>query len=438
MPVTERRVLLPEWLVSMDSEVGTVCRGAVLLEGARIVYAGPREGLPAQPPETPQVDLSRHIVLPGLVNAHTHLPMALLRGLADDLPLKAWLEEHMFPAEGRSMTPETVAAASRLAAAEMLLGGTTACADGYFLEDVVLDAAAELGLRGVFAHGVLDFPAPGIRHPEQAFTAIRHFLETRSAPGLQATAVFAHSPYTCSPETLRRAKALAREFGRRLFIHVAETAWEVQWCREHADGATPVAYLDRLGLLDPDTVLVHAVHVGEAEADLIARRGCAVVINTESNMKLASGIAPVRAYLERGIPVALGTDGAASNNDLDLFGEMATTARLQKLAAGDPAVVSAHEVLTMATVGGAAALGLAGRIGRLAPGYEADLIAVRTDVPRAMPLYDPVSHLVYAASAADVDLALVAGRTVVRNHVLQTADPRALGAAVRRLAATVG
>lgn len=437
MPVPAQTVLLSEWLVTMAPGVGTLRQGAVLVTGSRIDYAGPREGLPQLPPDVPVVDLPRHIVLPGLINAHTHLPMALLRGLADDLPLKAWLEEHIFPAEARFMTPETVAAASRLAVAELLLGGTTACADGYFLEAVVLEAAAGLGLRGVFAHGVLDFPAPGIREPEHAFAAIRRFLATQRGTAPQLPAVFAHSPYTCSAATLRRAKALAREFGRRLFIHVAETAWEVQWCREHADGATPVAYLDRLELLDPETVLVHAVHVGDADADLIARRGCAVVINTESNMKLASGIAPVRAYLERRVPLALGTDGAASNNDLDLFGEMAATARLQKLAAGDPAVVSAHDVLTMATVGGATALGLASSVGRLAPGYEADLIAVRTDVPRATPLYDPVSHLVYAASAADVDLVLVAGRTVVRAGVLQTGDPRELCATVRHLAAAI-
>jgi 5-methylthioadenosine/S-adenosylhomocysteine deaminase len=410
-------LLLPEWLVTMDPAAGTLREGAVLVEGPRIVYCGSREGVPELPPETRVLEFPARIVLPGLVNAHTHLPMTLLRGLADDLPLRTWLEERIVPAEARLMTPEAVGAGARLGIAELLLGGTTCCADGYFHEPVVLAAAAELGLRGVFAQGVLDFPAPGAPDPRTAFAALRDHLRT-GAGGLQSPAVFAHSLYTCSPATLRRAKALAREFGRRFFIHVAETAWESDWCREHADGLSPVAALERQDLLDGDTVLVHAVHVSPADADLIAAHGCAVVINTESNLKLASGVAPVKAYLERGVCLALGTDGAASNNDLDLFGEMATTARMQKLALGDPAAVSAEVVLRLATVGGAQALGLAATTGALRAGYEADLIAVRTDVPHACPLYDPVSHLVYAASASDVDLVLVAGQVRVQRGTL--------------------
>lgn len=436
MTPDHRYLLLPEWLVTMDPDTGTLRDGALLTEGSRIAYCGPRQGLPALSPPPEIIDLRAHIVLPGLVNAHTHLPMTLLRGLADDLPLHVWLREHIFPAEARHMTPEGVDAGARLGIAELLLGGVTCCADGYFREHIVLEAAAELGLRGVFAQGILDAPTPDGPEPGQAWAALESLVR-EPARALQIPAVFAHSVYTCSRETLRRAWALARETGRRFFIHAAETAWETDWCRRHADGLSPVALLDRLGLLNPGTVLVHAVHVSPADADLIARRGCAVVLNTESNSKLASGIAPAHLFLERGVTLALGTDGAASNNDLDLFGEMAATARTQKLARQDPAALPAETVLRLATAGGARALGLGHRIGMLRAGHEADVIAVRTDLPRACPLHDPVSHLVYSASAADVDLVLVAGVVRQRNRRLPDVPLADLMNRARRLAASV-
>ena len=398
--------------------------GVVMTAGDRICHVGPAAAAPVPGPDTEVIDCRGHLILPGLVNAHTHLPMSLFRGLADDLPLHVWLERHMFPAEARFMTPDSVRAATRLSVVEMLLGGTTTCADGYFHEDAVWEAALELGIRAVLAQGVIDFPAPGVPEPTQNLAVARRYLERhRDGCGRLRSAVFAHSPYTCGADTLVRAKALACEFDRLFFIHAAETRGEVEQVKERSNGLTPIRYLHELGVLDRSTVLVHAVHCDGEEQQCIAASGAGVVAATEANMKLGSGIAPLVAYRQQGVRLGLGTDGCASNNDADLFAEMGTSARLQKLACADPAAFGAADVLDLATRGGAALLGLDADLGTLEAGKLADIIVVSAAPAHATPLYQPpYSHLVYSASGADVRHVIVNGRLLVRDRQLLGID----------------
>ncbi len=392
------------------------------ISGGRIraVESGP----PGLPPGTVPlaIDAAGGIVMPGLVNAHAHLPMSLFRGLADDLPLAAWLDDHIFPAEARFIRPETVRWGTLLAGAEMLLSGTTCCGDGYFYEDAVAQAVADLGLRAVLAQGVIDFPAPGLPDPAENVAQARRYAQTWRHRSHRITpSIFCHAPYSCGDGTLKAAKAAADQMGLVFQIHVAETRLERDRSLEE-NGLSPVAHLDRLGLLDKRTLMAHCVWVDAADMDIIARRGCAVAHCPESNLKLASGIAPVTDMLAAGITVALGTDGCASNNNLDLFGEMDTAAKLHKLATGDPTILNAADVVSMATLAGARALGLAERIGSLEIGKQADIIVIDTRTPHLTPMYHPASHLVYAASGADVRHVLIDGRQVVKDRQLMTID----------------
>ncbi len=377
---------------------------------------------PDSPPPTAKktIDAVGGMVMPGLVNTHTHLPMTLFRGLADDLPLIDWLEEHIFPAEARFINPETVRWGTLLACAEMLLSGTTCCCGGYFHEDTVARAVAETGLRAVLAQGVIDFPAPGVPDPARNIAHARDYAQRwKGRSRLITPSIFCHSPYTCSDDTLKAAKAAADDLGLIFQVHVAETRFERNRSIKEK-GLSPVAHLDRLGVLDRRTVLAHCVWVDDADITTINRRGCAVSHCPESNMKLASGIAPVTEMQSAGVTVSLGTDGCASNNNLDLFGEMGTAAKLHKVATFDPTALNAASVLKMATIDGARAIGLADNIGSLEVGKQADIIVMDTRAPHLTPMYHPDSHIVYAAGGGDVRHVLVAGRQVVKDRQLLT------------------
>jgi len=368
------------------------------------------------------IDAEGGLILPGLVNAHVHLPMSLFRGLADDLPLSRWLERHIFPAEHRHVTPESVAAGTWLSCAEMLLSGTTACCDGYFYEDAVAEAVSGMGIRAVLGQGVIDFPAPGVADPKQNVEAAVLFIEkwlNRSL--LIQPAIFCHSPRTCSAHTLLRAKQAAKKYGIRFQVHLAETRDEGERLRaEH--GLSSVAYLFSLGLLDGNTLASHAVWVDDADIALLAENRVKLVHNPESNMKLASGVSPVPRLISAGIVVGLGTDGCASNNNLDLFQEMDAAAKLHKVMTKDPTVMDARTVLRMATIEGAKAIGLGDRIGSLEPGKAADIVVVDTRKPHLTPMYHPESHLVYAASGSDVSHVLIGGEVRVRGGRLVDQD----------------
>jgi 5-methylthioadenosine/S-adenosylhomocysteine deaminase len=307
-----------------------------------------------------------------------------------------------------------------LAAAEMIRGGTTTVADGYFYEAEVRRALAQAGLRAVAAQGVLDFPVPGVPDPRDNLANAARFLDSGGDfPATITSAVFCHAPYTCGPETLKEAKALTRKAGVPWFIHLAETCQEVEDLKA-STGLTPAAYLDSLGLLDELTVAVHAVWLNVPDMAVLARRGVKVSHCPDSNLKLASGVAPIPELLARGVTVGLGTDGAASNNNLDLLGEMGLAARLHKVWQGDPTVLPAPEAVALATREGARVLGLGDRVGTLTVGKQADLIVVDVNQAHLTPLYDPFSHLVYAARSADVCHVMVAGRWLLKDRQLLT------------------
>ncbi|MDY0350671.1 MAG: amidohydrolase [Desulfobulbaceae bacterium] len=383
------------------------------------------------------VDAGGAVVMPGLVNCHCHAAMTLFRGLADDLALGEWLGEHIFPAESRHVNPEMVYWCSRLAAAEMLLSGTTMVADGYFFADAAARAFSETGLRAVAAQGVIDFPAPGVPDPADNVRVAARFLDAwHLRHRLVTPAVFAHSPYTCAPETLQRAKQEADRRGRLFFIHTAETQGEPSLIQDRR-GASPVRHLDALGLLDPLTVCVHCVWVDEEDIAILARRGARAVLCPQSHLKLASGIAPFAALRAQGVVVGLGTDSAASNNSLDMFREMDVCAKVQKARTGDPVAAPAKTILRMATGEGAEVLGSGGWGGVLRPGAPADVILIDRNSPHLTPFYGP-DLLVYGARGSDVRTVIVDGRPVVRDRRLLTADLDAVMARVRAFAAQAG
>jgi len=407
--------------------------GYLSIKNGEIMALGTMDDLAAARGADTIIDGSGHLLMPGLVNTHTHAPMTLFRGMADDLPLMAWLNEHIFPAEAKSVNPEMVYWCSKLAAAEMILSGTTCVADGYFLEDSVAEAFIESGIRSVVAQGVIDFPAPGVPDPSRNVAAAATFIERwQGKNSLLTPAVFCHSPYTCSSETLKRAKETARQKNVKLFVHLAETKAEVdQMQKQH--GTTPVRYLDRIGILDKNTICIHCVWLEQEEIEILARTGAQVSTCTQSNMKLGAGIAPLKKMLESGISTGLGTDGCASNNRLDLFYEMDLCAKLHKVKDHDPTALPAATVLQMATLGGATVLGLGEAIGSLAPGKQADIIILDVKQPHLQPFYHP-GLLVHAASGADVTTVIIAGKLVMRNREVLTFDVARAMAEVGKLA----
>ena len=397
-------------------------KGMIGIREGRIHYVGPYDPGTAGLPVKEQIDAAGFLILPGLVNTHSHAPMTLFRGLADDLPLKIWLEKTIVPAEAHFLDRESVYWGTLLACAEMILSGTTTFADGYFFMDRVAQAVERSGMRALLCPGILDFPIPGIPDPSQNILSAAGFVEDwqNASPRIQ-TGLFCHSAYTCSPETLKKVKAISRRKNLPFYIHLAETREEVSAVLA-GYGRTPVRHLHQLDLLDDRTVAVHAIHLDPSEIDLLSETGTAVAHCPESNMKLASGIAPVLEMQAKGIRVGLGTDGSASNNDLDLFGEMAAAARLEKVHHLNPTVLDARTVVRMATLDGAGVIGLGEKIGSLEKGKEADLILIDLAKPHLTPLYNVFSNLVYSASGADVHTVMVGGRMLMRNRSIVAFD----------------
>ncbi len=406
-------------VLSLDEGVGTVENGAVAVTGDRIKAVGPAGDFP---PACAARILDAHggIIMPGLVNTHTHAAMTLFRGMADDLPLTDWLNDHIFPAEAK-LTEEAVYWGSLLACAEMIRSGTTCFCDMYLFEDAVARAAADAGMRAVVGEVLFDFPSPNYGPIEKGFAYTESLIEKWAGHPLVTIAVEPHSPYLCAPELLQKAAKLARRHHLPLVMHLSETRSEVDQILEKF-GKTPVRHLADLEVLSEDLVADHCVVLTDEDMDLLKEFNVKISHNPESNMKLASGIAPVPALLERGVCVGLGTDGCASNNDLDLFSEMDTAAKLHKVAALDPTAAAADTVLGMATTSGARVLGLGDAVGSLVPGKKADLIIIDTNKPHLTPMYNPVSHLVYAARGNDVTATVIGGRVVMEDRNLLTID----------------
>ncbi|NOX26029.1 MAG: amidohydrolase [Deltaproteobacteria bacterium] len=406
-------------------------QGFVAVKGRMISQIGQMGNLPKDFKADKIIDAAGCLVMPGLVNGHCHAAMTLFRGLADDLPLMTWLNGHIFPAEAKYVSKDMVYWCSKLAAAEMILSGTTTVADGYFFEEEAARAFREIGIRAVAAQGIIDFPAPGVPDPAGNIEAAGNYIAAIPADDLVTPALFCHSLYTCSPRTIQVAKQLADECSCKLFIHVAETRAEV---KNHYKqyGITPIRHLQKLNILDKNTVCVHCVWLDAAEIAILAKTGCGVITCPESNMKLAAGVAPLADMLAAGVTVGIGTDGCASNNDLDLLGEMASLAKLHKVTSLEPTSMPAGTCLRLAGKEGARALGFAG-IGSLRPGMQADIITIDLNQPHLTPFYNP-DILVYAASGADVKSSIIGGQLVLENRRLLTIDLEETMAKVRSLA----
>ncbi|HNZ64696.1 MAG TPA: amidohydrolase [Smithella sp.] len=374
------------------------------------------------------------IVMPGLVNTHTHLPMICFRGMADDLPLMEWLTGHIWPAERRFVSKKMAHDGATLAMAEMILSGTTTFCDGYFFEDSIAQAAYQSGMRAVVAQGFADFVMPDRAAAKKMMTAADRFVKkwTPHAP-LVIPAFFCHSPYTCSPETLSTVKTAAREAGILYLIHLLENKDEANTILKRY-GRKPVQHLRELGILDEQTIAVHCNWLTTEDIRIFADHGVKVSHNPESSMKLAAGIAPVPDMLKSGIHVGIGTDGCASNNDLDLFREMDTAAKVHKVTSLDPTVMDAETVCRMATIGGANVLGLDKRIGSIETGKQADIILVDMNQPHLTPVYHYYSQLVYAARGADVKTSIVNGKVIMKDRRLLTIDVQTAMKNVRAVA----
>lgn len=394
--------------------------GFVAINGSTIDQIGPMAICPQDTGAT-VINAKGQWVMPGLVNGHCHAPMTLFRGLADDLDLLAWLHNHIFPTEARQVTPEMVYWCSKLAAAEMLLSGTTTVADGYFLEDAVARACVETGIRCVAAQAVIDFPAPGVSDPDRNIDTAAQFLEHwQGRDPLITPAVFAHAPYTCSNATLRRAKKLAQHHQAPFFIHAAETREEIRQVAEPL-ATTPISHLAALDILDHNTVCIHCVWATDKDIDCLAANGTAAIICPQSNAKLASGRAPLAALRRRQVRLGLGTDSAASNNSLDLFREMVFTAQINTVHPNNSTASTANHLLYLATAGGAEALGLGDGHGRLSPGSPADLILLDLQQPCFQPFHSP-GILMHSQAGSSVCTVIVNGQVVVRNRQFCTID----------------
>jgi 5-methylthioadenosine/S-adenosylhomocysteine deaminase len=394
--------------------------GSVAVAGSGIVAVGPSDALDAAHSASRILDAGGCVILPGLVNAHTHAAMTIFRGLADDLPLMDWLQNHIFPAE-QKLTEEWVYWGTLLACAEMILSGTTTFCDMYLFEHKVAEAARDAGMRALVGEVLYDFPSPHYGPIENGLRFTESLIEEWRSDPLVRIAIEPHALYTCSPELLRQCHGISQGHGVPLIIHLSENLPEVEEIQARY-GVRPVAHLENLGLLGPQLIADHCVALDEKDMELLAKRDVQVVHNPESNMKLASGIAPVPRLLEMGVNVALGTDGCASNNDLDMMGEMDSCAKLHKVATLDPTALPAATVLRMATRSGARALGLEGRLGELSPGMLADVIVVDFRKPHLTPVYEPASHLVYAAGRADVRHSVIHGRVVMEDRKILTMD----------------
>lgn len=410
------------WIIPVEPRGHILHDHALLVRDGRIAGLVPQNEAPAC---ATTIDLPHHALLPGFVNAHTHAAMTLFRGLADDLPLQEWLHEHIWPAEGRFVNSDFARDGAALAALEMIKGGTTCFADMYFFADDTARVVTAAGLRSVLGLVVIDVPTAWAKSPEEYLSRGVALCDKWRHNPLIRPLLAPHAPYSVSDETLARIRIHADELDIGLHMHIHETPGEIAHS-EQQYGIRPIARLDRLGIMHSNLMAVHMTQLTTEEIGLCAERGVSVVHCPESNLKIAAGICPVTALLQAGVNVALGTDGAASNNDLDMFGEMRTAALLAKGLSGDPTSVPAPVALEMATLNGARALGLADSIGSLVTGKCADVIAVDLNKPATQPVYDPLSQIVYAASRDQVSHVWVAGQLLMQNRKPLTLDERAI------------
>ena len=393
-------------IITMNERMELIKNGSIRIEGNQIKEIRKDK---IESPDAEYFDAEGMIVMPGFINTHTHVPMTMLRGYADDLPLHTWLNEHIFPAEARMVTPENVAIASRFAFIEMIKSGTTCFNDMYFFEDIIASEAKKAGIRAIVGESLIDFPTPSFHTVDEGMARCESLVQQWYGDSLIHPAICAHSPYTCSKETLQKAKVLSEKYNIPLHIHVAETRKEVE---------DITAQTGSIGLLDRNVIAAHSVWLTPKEIELYARTRTSVAHCPKSNLKLASGIADTDTYLKAGVNVSIGTDGTASNNTLDMVEEMRFAALLPKGTGYNPEAVDARTALRMTTINGAKALGIQHLTGSLEVGKRADLIVIHADASNMIPIYDEYSALVYASNSKNIRFSMVNGKWIMRNREL--------------------
>ena len=428
VPTAVKRVdtlIIGGTVVTMDSEKRVIEDGAVAIRGDEIVAVGKTADLTKEFRARTVINARGKAVIPGLINTHTHVPMTLFRGIADDLDLNEWLTKYIFPAEAKNVNEQFVRVGARLGLAEMIRGGTTTYCDMYYFEDAIADETKKAGMRGVLGETIIQFPVADNKTPDDALRYTEKFISKWKNDPLIVAASAPHAPYTVSTDDLKRVRALSDKLGAPVVIHVAETK------KERDDilakyGKTPVDYLASIGFLSNRTIIAHSIWVTDEEIGILAKNNVGVGHCPQSNMKLASGVAPVPSMLKADVAVGLGTDGAASNNDLDMWEEIDTAAKLHKVHSGDPKVVSAEQAFEMATIRGARALHLEKLVGSLEAGKRADIAIVDLDSDHQTPYFNIYSALVYSTKAADVATVIINGRTVMRDRRLLTLNENAI------------
>ncbi|MGQ9898247.1 MAG: amidohydrolase [Acidobacteriota bacterium] len=412
-------------VVTMDAGRRIIPNGFLAVQGNRIVAVGEATEAGQYRAKT-IIEAKEKVVLPGLINAHTHVPMTLFRGVADDLALQEWLTKFIFPAEAKNVTRDMVRAGTRLACLEMIRSGTTCFVDMYYFEDEIAEVTEAAGLRAILGQTIIDFPVPDAITPQIGLAQAERFIQKyKTGHPLITPAVAPHAPYTCAPETLVACRKLADKYNLPLVTHLAEADTETQTILERY-GKRPIPHVERVGLFGPRTIAAHVVQAQADEYAILKKYNIGIVHCPQSNMKLAAGVAPIPDMRAAGLAIGLGTDGAASNNDLDMFEEMDTAAKLHKVVRRDPTVMPAEAVLEMATIEGARAIHMADRIGSLEAGKLADFIIVDASHPRQLPNYRLVSTLVYATQSSDVETVVVNGKVLMRDRRVLTLDEAAI------------
>ena len=414
-------IVKADYVLTMDRDLMLITDGAIAVKYDKIALVGPAEEVAAKYEADTVIGGPGKVAFPGLVNTHTHAAMVYFRGLADDVPLKVWLEGHIWPAEERWLSTEFVGDAVELACLEMLKAGITVYNDMYFFGDAIAHATKKAGMRAVVGAGILDFPSKTAKTADEYFANAEKFIRDWAGDELIVPAIAPHAPYTCSPDTMVRARELSGKYHIPMHLHLSETEWEISEVMSRY-GKRPVALLDSIGVLDENVLAAHCVWVEDEEIDILAGKKVGVSHCIESNLKLASGIAPVIKMLKAGVKVTFGTDGAASNNDLDILGEMSTAARVHKAVSGDPTALNAKQALLMATRWGAEAIGLGYITGSLEEGKAADIVLAGLEKPHLVPLYDIYSHIVYSMNATDIRTVIVNGKIALNERKSTTAD----------------
>jgi len=407
-------------IVTMDDGRRVIEDGAVAIKGDKIVAVGKRSEIVRKYRAKQTINTAGKAVVPGLINTHTHVPMALFRGIADDMDLQEWLTKFIFPAEAKNVNEAFVRAGTRLGLAEMIKGGTTTYCDMYYFEDVIADETKRAGMRGVLGETILDFPAPDNKTWEAGISYTERFIRKWQNDPLIVPAIAPHAPYTVSQEHLLQARDVANKLNAPLVIHLAEANTETEFIQQKHQGQRPIEFVEKIGFFTNKTIAAHVIQANDAELDLLKKHNVGIAHNPQSNMKLAAGTAPVPSMLRKNLNVGLGTDGAASNNDLSMWEEMDTAAKLHKLTSGDPKMLSAEQAFSMATIGGARALHIGDITGSIEAGKRADIAIVDLDSLHQTPMFNIYSHLVYATKADDVRSVIINGRVVMLDRRLLT------------------